>query len=104
MIEVYGFDSALHRCAACEALKELFSERGLDYTLYPVMIPAENDLGFDYNRPVLDGLYARLGYKITRFPQVFIDGVHIGGYFDVRNYYGNLDRCGSSSIRNDRNS
>lgn len=66
-------------CGYCSAAKSLLSRKNADFTEFDVA----RDAGFRQQ------MYDRAGMGVT-FPQIFIDGAHIGGCDDL---YA-LDRAG----------
>lgn len=73
-IEIYSKDG----CSYCVRAKQHFTSHGLPYT--------EHDLGVEGTK---DMLQARLpeGYTLRQVPQIFIDGVHVGGYMDMVEWF-----------------
>lgn len=60
----------------CEAAKALLAARGLAYE--------ERDM----TDPAVRAEYAARLPRAKSIPQIFIDGVHIGGAEDLRNHFG----------------
>jgi len=81
-IEIYGIPEELHRCWGCFQAVKLLKEKDIDFVFYPVLISADNDLGFAYDRPRIEELAKRAGARSLAFsyPRIFADGVLIGGY------------------------
>ena len=50
-VEIYGIPESLHNCYGCIQAQKLLTEKGIEYTFYPVLKEAKNDLGFEYDRP-----------------------------------------------------
>lgn len=89
MVEVYGIPKEVYNCWGCQASIKLLESLQIPYQFYEVVKRVDNELGFEYNRPKIEELAKRINsgsLKIT-YPQIFIDGVHIGGYDNLRKYY-----------------
>lgn len=65
--KVYGKPN----CAACEQAKALIASRGLGYEYVNVM-----------TTPMAMDMFRQNGWK--SFPQIFVNGVHIGGLVDLQ--------------------
>lgn len=89
MIEVYGIPDTVYNCWGCAASRKLLDDMGLQYTFHEVVTPVDNEIGFDYNRPKIEELAKRLGSSSLKlvYPQIFIDGEHIGGYKQLKERY-----------------
>lgn len=95
-IEVYGIDEKLGlpiRCSGCINTTRYLDMQGYEYTLYPVLLSSDNELGFDYDRERIKELAKRAKFPSLsiQYPQVFIDDEHIGGYRDMRQYIDSLN-------------
>lgn len=64
-------------CGYCTKVKHLFRMKGIEYT--------EKKVNVDITR---EQLCAELGKEVRTVPQVVINGEHVGGYQEVREYYG----------------
>lgn len=62
-------------CSYCTKAKQLLSSAGVVYI--------ENILGSGFNKADL----LAVAPKATTVPQIFIDGVYIGGYQDLVNFF-----------------
>ena len=71
-VEIYGASW----CQPCKKTKQLCVEKGLDYTFNDVS--AEPKYKAECEQ--------RLGHTISTIPQVFVDGKHVGGADEFRNY------------------
>lgn len=89
-IEIYGIPENLHNCYGCIHAQKFLKEQGLEYEFYPVLRPAENDLGFEYDRGRIEELAKRLRQRSLAFsyPKIFIDGKCIGGYMQLKEFIG----------------
>jgi len=69
-------------CTHCNAAKMLLRSRGMTYT--------EINLAEEVNATVKENLFESLDAQGKRrtVPQIFIDGVHIGGNSDLRAHFG----------------
>ena len=72
MITVYSKPN----CAYCEKAKYLLKNLGLEYEEKIVT----KDLS-------IDELYKALGKQVRTIPQIVIDGKHIGGYNELKEYF-----------------
>ena len=72
MITVYSKPS----CTYCEKAKYLLKNLGLEYEEKIVT----KDLS-------IDELYKVLGKQVRTIPQIVIDGKHIGGYNELKEYF-----------------
>lgn len=81
-VEIYGIPHTLHNCWGCVHACKLLDENGIGYDFYPVLLPSDNELGFQYDRPRIEELAKRVGRRSLAFsyPQIFVDGDYIGGY------------------------
>lgn len=61
-------------CPYCSKIKSIFEQRKFNYTVY--------ELNEDFNK---DEFYAEFGDGST-FPQVILDGEHLGGCVDTVKY------------------
>ena len=72
MITVYSKPN----CTYCEKAKYLLKSLGLEYEEKIVT----KDLS-------IDELYKALGKQVRTIPQIVIDGKHIGGYNELKEYF-----------------
>lgn len=81
MIEIYGIVSQVGRCPACDMLVKRLDEDDIDYTLKTVIRDADNKLGFEYDRAVIEELRKRIKQPTgaLNLPKVFVDSTFIGG-------------------------
>lgn len=89
-IEIYGIPESLHKCYGCIEARKLLDEHGLEYEFYSVLKPANNSVGFDYDRPRIEELAKRVRSRSMAFtyPRIFVDGNFIGGYMQLKEYLG----------------
>ena len=81
-VEIYGIPLEVYQCYGCEGARKLLNSNSIPYTFYDVVRKVDNDLGFEYDRPRIEELAKRAGFNSLRivYPQIFVNGVHIGGY------------------------
>lgn len=87
-VEIFGFPADKILCPNCRAVVKLFEERGISYTFYPVILDLVQGK-LIRNMPVQEDLMSRMNWTTSdpiNVPQVFIDGKHIGGLYDLRVY------------------
>ena len=89
-IEIYGIPDSLHNCYACGQARKFLEERGIEYIFYPVLIPANNELGFDYYRSRIQELAKRLNSRGLAFtyPRIFVDNTFVGGFSNLKQVIG----------------
>lgn len=89
-VEIYGIPESLHNCYGCIQAQKLLTERGIEYTFYPVLKEAKNDLGFEYDRPRIEELAKRAKQRSLAFqyPRIFVDNKLIGGYLQLKQLIG----------------
>lgn len=89
-VEIYGIPESLHNCYGCIQAQKLLTEKGIEYTFYPVLKEAKNDLGFEYDRPRIEELAKRVGQRSLAFqyPRIFVDNKLIGGYLQLKQLIG----------------
>lgn len=89
-VEIYGIPESLHNCYGCIQARKILDEKGIEYIFYPVLIPAKNDLGFDYDRGRIEELAKRLNSRGLAFtyPRIFVDNKFIGGYKNLEQLIG----------------
>lgn len=89
-VEIYGIPESLHRCYGCVQAMKLLDLEGIPYTFHAVLVPSDNDLGFAYDRPVIEALAKRVGQKSLafRYPRIFVDDKLIGGFLELQNLIG----------------
>lgn len=88
MIEIYGFDEKYFNCVPCQNAKRFCSARKKDYTFKSV-VNGKDGSGLVFDEPIVDELLQRLGRESKvglTMPQVFVDGVSIGGFDKLREY------------------
>lgn len=85
-VEIYGIPDNLHNCYGCIHARKFLEEQGIEYSFYPVLVPANTELGFDYDRVRIDELAKRLNSRGRAFtyPRIFIDDEFIGGYAQLK--------------------
>lgn len=88
MIEIYYIPEEVRRCYSCVLAKELAALTGLETKMYPIMEPDDSDAGFKWNMDTIHELMRRKEtYRSAiSYPQVFIDGIHIGSTGALRAY------------------
>ncbi|QBX32744.1 glutaredoxin [Aeromonas phage Asfd_1] len=83
MIEIYGImtDPNLVRCHACDSVVERLDYEELDYVFKTILRATDNELGFSYDRPVIDELRKRINKPkgVLTVPYIFVNGTYIGG-------------------------
>lgn len=79
MIEIYGKDN----CSFCGAAKNLLDSKGIPYEY--------KYLGVDFTIEELKEIAPRA----TSFPQIFVDGINIGGFDQLRTKIGLIEGFGS---------
>ncbi|UYD57486.1 hypothetical protein OFDDKENP_00110 [Aeromonas phage B614] len=81
MVEIYGIVSSNNKCHACDVVIKRLDEDDIDYTLKTVLRDADNDIGFAYDRTVIDELRRRINQPkgALELPKVFVNGTYIGG-------------------------
>lgn len=75
-IEIYGIPPDVAHCPGCSLVLSILNDNEIDYRFYPVMVKKDNELGFDYNRPVIENVAKRIGcypHLGIRYPVVFIN-------------------------------
>lgn len=89
LIEIFGFPEDKIICMNCRNAVRLCEMHGVNYEFHNVI----DDLvggKFIRNPDVTIDLMKRLGLtssdKIS-VPQIFVDGEHIGGLYDLKNYF-----------------
>lgn len=89
-VEIYGIPESLHNCYGCIQAQKLLTEKGIEYTFYPVLKEAKNDLGFEYDRPRIEELAKRVKQRSLAFqyPRIFVDNKLIGGYLQLKQLIG----------------
>lgn len=89
-VEIYGIPESLHNCYGCIQAQKLLIEKGIEYTFYPVLKEAKNDLGFEYDRPRIEELAKRVRQRSLAFqyPRIFVDNKLIGGYLQLKQLIG----------------
>lgn len=89
-VEIYGIPQSVHNCYGCIKAQELLKENGIEYEFYPVLKSAENELGFEYDRPRIQELAKRAKQRSLAFqyPRIFVDGKLIGGYLQLKQLIG----------------
>lgn len=89
-VEIYGIPENIHKCYGCIQAQKLLQEHGIEYQFYPVLKEAKNDLGFEYDRPRIEDLAKRARQRSLAFqyPRIFVDGVLIGGYMQLKQLIG----------------
>lgn len=89
-VEIYGIPESLHNCYGCIQAQKLLAEKGIEYTFYPVLKEAKNDLGFEYDRPRIEELAKRVRQRSLAFqyPRIFVDNKLIGGYLQLKQLIG----------------
>lgn len=89
MIEIYGIPEELHKCYSCVNATRFLDMIGKEYKFIPVLRKADTSVGFDYNKDDIKTLAKRAGFAslAITYPQIFIDGKHIGGYKDLREHF-----------------
>jgi len=70
-------------CPYCKKAKALLTEKGVDF----------EDIDITANEDEMRGKLAEIANGRTTVPQIFINGVHVGGYTDLKalNDSGKLD-------------
>lgn len=86
MVEIYGIPVDLYKCPACIEATKLLDEKSITYIMKPVMLKANNTIGFEYNTPIIDEMRKRTKQPVGSFnlPKVFVDGEFIGGYAELK--------------------
>lgn len=89
MIEIYGIPEEVYLCWGCKSAIKLVKSLDLPYEFYKVVKRVDNELGFEYNREKIEELAKRLNVNSLKFvyPQIFVDGKHIGGFKNLRDMY-----------------
>ena len=89
-VEIYGIPESLHNCYGCIQAQKLLTEKGIEYTFYPILKEAKNDLGFEYDRPRIEELAKRVRQRSLAFqyPRIFVDNKLIGGYLQLKQLIG----------------
>ena len=64
-------------CVFCDKAKTMVKKLGLTYE--------EKMFGKDFNSP--EELYKAVGKQVRTIPQIVIDGKHIGGYNELKEYF-----------------
>lgn len=87
-IEVYGIPEELYPCYSCVNALRFLEYKKLSYTFIPVLVKADNSLGFDYNRTAIKELMDRMRTTSSAivYPQVFIDGKHVGSFKALKEF------------------
>ncbi|APU02113.1 glutaredoxin [Aeromonas phage Riv-10] len=91
MIEIYGIVSETSRCPACDVITKRLDEDDIDYTVKTVLRDAETELGFEYDRAVINELRDRINQPkgALSLPKVFVNGAFIGGAQALLDYLDN---------------
>lgn len=74
-VEVYFKDG----CPFCVKAKNLLKAKGLDFKEYKI---GENGIDKEY-------LQSKAGKPVSTVPQIFINGLHVGGFTDLEKYFKN---------------
>ncbi|QQV88937.1 thioredoxin [Providencia phage PSTRCR_121] len=85
MIKIYGFNPDHFKCAPCINAKRFCETKGHEYEF----ISVSSAPGPEFNQEVIAELLQMLGRESQvglTMPQVFIDGVSIGGFDDLRKH------------------
>lgn len=65
---------------------EILSRDGCKYCDYAKQLCVDLKLDFTYTRVSKDALTQRCGTDVSTYPQIFVKGVHIGGYTEFQEY------------------
>lgn len=94
MIEVYGIAHGERmRCGSCDLVTKELKARSVEYVFKEVMREVDTELGFEYDRAIIDELRHRLKKPTgsLAIPTVFVNGILIGGAKDLLNHLDQLD-------------
>lgn len=89
MIEIFGFREDKIMCPNCMKSKRLCEENGVEYKFHSVI----TDLiagKIIRDIEVTKDLVARMGWTSEdpiSVPQIFVNGEHVGGLYDLRVYF-----------------
>ncbi|URQ03481.1 glutaredoxin [Vibrio phage PVA23] len=83
MLEIFGWDESDFRCVPCLKAKRLAETRGLIFDFIPLAKEKVTD-AHKHNREELERRMHELGQELKTLPQVFFDGVHVGGFDDFK--------------------
>ena len=87
MIEIYGFPPDKILCPNCRKAVQLCEDNNLEFKFYPIIDDLVRGRGIPNNNAKV--LASRLGKgerDSLEVPQVFVDGIPIGGLSGIRNY------------------
>ncbi|QQG33987.1 glutaredoxin [Aeromonas phage ZPAH1] len=89
-VEIYGIPPEVANCAGCIDTIRLCIEKGYQYELIPVLKKSDNPIGFDYILDKFDECKnrAKLPYRPTSFPRIFVNGSYIGSIKQFKELYG----------------
>lgn len=84
-VEIFGWDPEQLICKPCLNAKKLVELRGMEHQFYPM---AKMSVTEDHkvNKMELSNRAADLGFVVATLPQIFVDGKHIGGFDDFKEY------------------
>lgn len=90
MIEIYGVPEHLFKCPGCMAAVSYCEQSDLEFRFIPIILDADNELGFEYDRPAIEELRIKAGKETPprRYPQIFVDGEWVGGFQTFKEKYG----------------
>lgn len=90
MIEIYGVPEHLFKCPGCMAAISYCEHNDLEFSFIPILLDADNELGFEYDRPAIEELRIKAGKETPPrlYPQIFVDGEWIGGFQTFKEKYG----------------
>lgn len=83
MLEIFGWDDEDFRCVPCLKAKRLAESRGLPFKFIPLAKKNVSETHID-NRKELESRLSLIGIELTTLPQVFLDGVNVGGFDDFK--------------------
>lgn len=85
--EIFGFDPAEMHCAPCIRAKELAAEAGVEFVFRPMAKMSKTE-EHRINKDNLSRRAKQMNFVVKSLPQVFVDGVHIGGADEYQAYLG----------------
>lgn len=79
LVEIFGFDPESFVCKPCINAKNLAMSRKMNYKFYPIAKVSASE-EHRANKMELTNRANAINLVVETMPQVFIDGVHIGGF------------------------
>ena len=84
MIEIFGWDPAEFKCNPCLKAKRICETRKLDFEFLALSKSAEPEGKHLQHKTELYRRADQKGFVVETLPQVFQNGVHIGGFTELK--------------------